>query len=476
MMKLKRVALQSFRLCVILGALGSESGLAEQASFVILHSFSLSNATGDGYPSGALVETSPGVFAGTTANGMVYTVDSTGNFTVLQKLSGKNGREPAGSLLGASDGNLYGVTQWGGASGAGTLFRISTSGVLTVVHSFQATLGVSSASPVIEADDGNIYGTAYTTAGSGFPLRGIVYRSSLSGGITVLHTFDPSKGEGSVLTGLIEANDGNFYGATADGGTARLGSVYRMNKQGTLTQLYSFTGTFYDGAAPFGLLQGTDGNLYGVTSAVSLSRNSGTSSAIFKMTLTGTFSLDYLFVNNISGTTASPVIQATDGDFYGGMTDNCSTSGTQTCTGAIFQYNQSVFIPVIAYSFSGGPDGSYPSSSLVQGSDGKLYGTTAFGGSHNAGVAFSVDLGLPKPLPDISRLQPTTGGVGASILIVGKNLLGATSVAFNGSTATFQVIGGNYLKATVPTGATTGPITVVTPNGTGTSVVSFVVH
>jgi uncharacterized repeat protein (TIGR01451 family) len=76
--------------------------------------------------------------------------------------------------------------------------------------------------------------------------------------------------------------------------------------------------------------------------------------------------------------------------------------------------------------------------------------------------------------PTISSFTPASGGVGTSVTIQGTNLAGATSVKFNGTGATFHVKG-MHITATVPAGATTGPIAVTTPGGTATSAASFTV-
>jgi hypothetical protein len=63
--------------------------------------------------------------------------------------------------------------------------------------------------------------------------------------------------------------------------------------------------------------------------------------------------------------------------------------------------------------------------------------------------------------------------VGAAVKILGTNLTAATSVSFNGTAATFTVISSSLIKTTVPTGAITGTVQVVTPSGTLSSNVPF---
>src|SRR5207245_1991737 len=85
------------------------------------------------------------------------------------------------------------------------------------------------------------------------------------------------------------------------------------------------------------------------------------------------------------------------------------------------------------------------------------------------GTVFSLDAGLG---PFVEAL-PASGKVGAKVIILGTNLTGTTDVSFNGTPATFNVVSGSEIKTAVPTGATTGKITVITPGGTLSSNLDF---
>jgi uncharacterized repeat protein (TIGR03803 family) len=113
------------------------------------------------------------------------------------------------------------------------------------------------------------------------------------------------------------------------------------------------------------------------------------------------------------------------------------------------------------YSFcsqSGCTDGANPSAGLFQDTNGLFYGTTEFGGATNQGTVFSLGVGLG---PFVGTL-PTSGNVGAAVRILGDDLLGATSVSFNGIAAVYEVVSGSEITATVPAGATTGEVQVIT--------------
>jgi uncharacterized protein (TIGR03437 family) len=99
-----------------------------------------------------------------------------------------------------------------------------------------------------------------------------------------------------------------------------------------------------------------------------------------------------------------------------------------------------------------------------------LYGTTVAGGAgSNNGVVFTVSLGLTA----FVEPQTTSGAVGAAVKILGSNFTGATQVTFNGAATPFKIVSSSQITTTVPTGATTGTVQVVTPSGTLSSNVPF---
>jgi hypothetical protein len=122
-------------------------------------------------------------------------------------------------------------------------------------------------------------------------------------------------------------------------------------------------------------------------------------------------------------------------------------------------------------------DSLFTSCPMVQGSDGKIYGVSQDGGSGGGGLFFSIDAGLPPPKPMVEFFAPSKGSAGAGVELWGANLLGATSVTFNG-TAVRGVLTTTSQSAfvRVPTGATSGPITITTPNGSFTTRQNFTVE
>ena len=94
-------------------------------------------------------------------------------------------------------------------------------------------------------------------------------------------------------------------------------------------------------------------------------------------------------------------------------------------------------------------------------------------GTATSAASFDVS---PSPVPTITTFSPTSGPVGASVQVTGTGFFGATAVMFNAANATtFTVDSNTQITATVPAGATTGPIKVTTPGGTAASATNFTV-
>ena len=215
-----------------------------------LHSFS--GETGS--PEAGVIQATDGNFYGTTAQGgpsnqgTIFKITPGGALTTLYSFSGSSA-----ALMQASDGNFYGISSV-------TVFKITPGGVLTNLHSPDGTTG-SFHGGLIQATDGNLYGTTFEGGASGF---GTVYKITLGGAATTLHSFDGAEGA-TPVAGLIQAADGSFYGTTSGGGANGIGTVFTVTPGGTLTTLHSFSGA--DGRSPqAGLIQAADGNLYGTTS------------------------------------------------------------------------------------------------------------------------------------------------------------------------------------------------------------------
>jgi hypothetical protein len=188
------------------------------------------------------------------------------------------------------------------------------------------------------------------------------------------------------------------------------------------------------------------------------------------LTLSGQYRLLYTFPKD-NNSQPIALIEGSDGNLYGATLGNGFAGGYSQ----LFRVAKSGQYTLLYAMKNLTADGGC-SCSLVQGSDGIIYGSASGGGLTGAGLYFALDTGLPKPAPRAQHFHPQSGAVGSQVRIWGYNLLSA-AVQFNGVPATtVSNSGSNYVWATVPTGATTGPITVTTPGGTVTTHTSFTVQ
>jgi len=256
---------------------------------------------------------------------------------------------------------------------------------------------------LIQAADGNYYGTSGST----------VFKMDSAGAVTTIYTFCSSgscpNGSGP-QSSLIQGSDGNLYGTTQTGGAYGYGVIYRLSPSGTLTVVHSFCssltpdGACVDGNAPRSLIQGNDGNFYGVTGDGGIGgtnsfqscadENVGGCGTVFKVTLGGTFTTIHNFcvaTNCTDG--AYPVeqslVQGSDGNFYG----TTAGGGAYDDGGEVFVISSTGTFSVL-YSFCSDTgtcqNGVLPDAGLVQGADGNFYGTTAEGGNGNGGTVFKI--------------------------------------------------------------------------------------
>ena len=305
----------------------------------------------------------------------------------------------------------------------------------------------------IQGTDGSFYGT--TSAGT-------AYKMTSSGTFTSLGSLP-----GQSSAPLLQATNGNFYGTTQNGGNSNDGSIFKMTRNGVMTVVHSFGGRSSQPVGP--VIQGSDGNFYGTTayggSDSCLAYLCGT---VFKLTPQRTFTVLHNFgdVVNDGRTPYAGLLQATDGNFYG-----VTVTGGTMGYGVIFQITPTGAYSIL-YNFDGTHGASPHESTPTQHTNGKIYGLTESGGTYNQGVVYCFDMGLA---PFVS-LVSASGKVGKTIEVLGQGFTGTTVVSLNGTAATFTVVSDTYLKATVPSGATTGFVTVTTPSGTLTSNKPFTVR
>lgn len=443
---------------------------AAALTFNTIHTFTAQTEGNVTYP--PLVQGADGRLYGVNStggrsdNGTIFSLSTGGgNFLTLNTFTQSNqGTTPQGGIVQARDGYFYGTTNTGGNGGYGTFYQCDpSSGKLNILAQFtNGNPGGSPVGTVTEGIDGGIYGTARYGGDNNY---GTIYRANLPTGTVV--TFAQITGG---LAGfypqsdLIQATDSNFYGTTEKGGTYGNGTFFQVTPAGVYTVIYSFTGGS-DGSRPLrGVVQGIDGSFYGIC-------NQGGDyggGAIFRIDyLNTTFKLTVLhaFVPiALDGSNAlGGLVQASDGNFYG-----TTSAGGASSNGTVFRITSTGGYDVL-YSFTNGIDGAAPVAGLTQANDGKLYGTTA-GTNGQLGTVFRVDLGLSAPLPRPRYFLQASATTGDTILVKGDNFVGTTAVSFagaNGGTVaatSFSVLSKTVVQAVVPDGAVTGAV-VVTANG-----------
>jgi uncharacterized repeat protein (TIGR03803 family) len=420
-------------LCAAMVATGGHPVHA-QAQYDVLASFS-----DPPYPVlGRLLESSTGRLYGVTSiggpadKGAVLAFDrqpdGTLSSTVLHTFSGADGASPGAGLIECSDGALYGTTFEGGAENRGTVFRITPAGSFTLLHSFTAATGRFPSAELVELSDGNLYGTA----GNGGAPDETIFRISKAGTLTVLHVFGADAR--NPQDALIDGGDGKLYGITREGGAAGTGAFFSITPDGTFTVLQSFAlpgpagpntlidggdGFFYGGASsgesgkifrvsrtgvlsvlyswpasppdgpvgPVSLVRAGDGNFYGTTQFGG-SENRG---RLFRVTPAGGYTMLRSFVFATGGAPfGRSLVQLSDGGLYG-----VTTEGGIMRRGTIFRATTTGQYTVV-HAFPG-TDPAFPLGSLIADSDGTFYGTSCLGGAFNAGTVFRV---VTNPLPN----------------------------------------------------------------------------
>ena len=472
------------------------------------------------------------ISGGANGRGAIYKITPGGTITDLHDFNITDGSGPQGGLSLGMDGNFYGSTNGGGSGSGGTVFKITPAGTHSVIYNFvsSATGGFPRSSPV-QGSDGKLYGT--TSIGGA-----VVYKLTTAGVFTKLVSL-PVECDTPLTLGI----DGKFYGITNTGGTNNRGAVFSVTTAGVLKTVYSFNDP--TGGLPYGpIMQAADGNFYG-TASVGGTLGSG---VVYKMTPAGVYTVLHNFdtstrANGITPTTG--LVQGSDGYLYG-----VTSGGGASLSGTIFKIKTDGTLFAVIHSFDGA-HGSTPYSQPLLHTNGKIYGLTYQGGAHNDGVLYSLANGLKtfvapvvlkgakvgagvgilgqnlstttqvlfgttpatftlgangfmtvhpaagsttgiitvkesggnllspqkfKIIPSITSFTPTDGAAGTQVIITGMSFTGATAVKFaTGKVATFTVNSDTQVTATVPTGAITGTIQVVTPGGTAVSTTMFTV-
>lgn len=480
--RLAQIARRGARIAGVLLALAAAAAipLCAQTKFTSLLSFNGNDGANPHFVT--LVQGPDGELYGTTtvsagSGGTVFKVSTAGVLTTLHTFcqGGEpclDGAQPNAGLLVNANG-FYGTTMNGGTKGDGTVFSISSVGLLKTLHSFSGTDG---AEPMVALTESNnaaiLYGT--TSIGGGIMNDGTVFQIDSAGAFTSLHSFMGTDGEYPNVS-LVAGNNGNLYGATLEGGSVDgggTGTFYRMTPAGKVTALHTFEPAQAAGASG-ALILGNNGNYFGTD--IGGGEGAGT---IYEATPAGAITVLHTFCTKPNCTDGSTpygaMILGSDGNFYG--TTYGGGANTTACNGGcgtLFEMTPTGTFTTL-YSFcsqANCADGSRPEGGLLQDTNGTFYGTTYSGGTEDLGTIFSLSTATTQT-PFVKPLQKSSNA-GAPVMIIGDNLTGATQVLFNGVAAAFTVLSSTEIKATVPTSATTGTITVVTPKGTLKTIAAF---
>jgi len=443
------------------GDFGTVFKITPSGTLTTLYSFcSQTNCTDGALPGAGLVQANDGDFYGTTSSGggngpyggwgTVFKITPGGTLTTLYAFCSQSDAQNActdgigpNGLIQATDGNLYGTTRYRGANGNyGTVFKITPGGTLTTIYNFcsrgpYCADGSRPASELVQGSEGDFYGTTYdggvyTLDGGG----GTVFKITPSGTLTTLYSFCSQIVAGQCpdgfvpQTGLVQAANGDLYGTMGGGGANLRGYVFKITPTGTLTPLYSFCSqtNCADGAGPLaGLVLANDGNFYGTTSsgggyddADYFPDGGGT---IFKITPSGTLTTLYSFCAQSGcadgGNPQAPLIQATNGDFYGmtysGGTDDTCNDGC----GTIFALSVGL-VPSVPAVNAGGVlnSASYTTQGVAPGSIVSIFGTNL-----TASTASANAIPLPTTLSDVTSV--TFNGIPAGLYFVSQNQINA---------------------------------------------------
>jgi len=359
------------------------------------------------------------------------------------------------------DGNFYGTCQQGGANNYGYVFQVTPAGVLTDIYDFTDADNDDGPTtvPVLGAN-GDLYGATGFTNGP----CGNIYRVTTAGTYKYI-----SGGTGFCgTTQLSPGSDGNIYGTwnnTPKSGSS--GAIFKVTSSSTYDEFFDFTEASVSGCARTSPILASNGKLYGADICGGTNGNG----AIYSLTTNGKTLTDLFNIDNTTdgGLWGNNLFQASNGNFYGASYNGADDNG-----GSFFELTSDNVFSVLVLDNSGAiAYGVAPLTSIMQHTNGTLYGTTSDNGpqpGYGAFLSFNINAS-----PFIALVGPVPAATeGTQIQILGQNFTSSSEVKFGGTAATsVTVTGSTFIEATVPTGALTGPITVTTSSGTLSTLVTF---
>jgi uncharacterized repeat protein (TIGR03803 family) len=329
------------------------------------------------FPDGALYGTT--VSGGARGRGTLFRYSPAGGYVTLYAFGRTRGPlAPVGDLVVAQDGNLYGVSAFGGKFDGGTVYRVTAGGSVAPIHSFARHDAPDS---LMQASDGRFYGT---TRAGGTHGHGTIFRLDPDGRFAVLHEFRPRQEHGADMpaTPLLEAGDGWLYG-TALGGENGTGCVYRIDFAGTVQVVHAFgPAGSGDAEAPDGrLILGRDGALYGTA----LQGGDHGLGAVYRISPEGRETVLHSFAGADGVSPMHGLSQDAGGDLYG-----VALGGGASGAGTAWRLSVDGRFEMI-HDWQGAPEDGRNPVAMMLGPDGVFYGVTAYGGRDDDGTFFGMD-------------------------------------------------------------------------------------
>lgn len=497
---MKQRTMQCFLTLGLVLSISARMAVAQTGTYTAVYPFSQADGFAPGSP-GMLAEGLDGNVYGTTPSGfgaagygvLIRYSPLSGPLSPIYFQGKADGYSPVAGVTLGVDGNLYGTTEWGGntstyTSGWGLVYKFTPGVSAAPVHIYDFNNstgfiadGAFPWAPPVQTQDGSLWGVTYngTTPGTWYKMN--TSGTILAGGTLPYKTMAP-------LTVSLE--EGTLYGTTPNGSDPSVsynqGTVFRLKQDGTPpTVLHSFNpNSPYEGLNPAGpVIEGFDGLLYGTTcwggqtvNGTSAGSGSGGQGTVFRVSRDGSFfQTIHPFMDNMNHQEGScptaGLVQGSDGKLYG-TTSRGAGGATTTTQGALFRLNPDGTNFEILHPFDS-TTGYYPASSLFMHTNGIIYGMTTKGGVSgkvgNYGVLYSYS--DPALQPFAKLVAPWSGPVGTVIGILGQGFNTATGVLIGGVAVPWgkfsqtQIVSDTYMRVTVPAGAKSGFVTVQEPGG-----------
>jgi uncharacterized repeat protein (TIGR03803 family) len=429
--------------------------------------------------------------SGANNAGFIYRVTPAGVLTDIYDFLNRTTDAccPLGGLVLGANGDLYGTTGDLSASSAQVAFSVSTAGVYKTLYTFAD--GNSLPSLLTAGGDGNFYGTEADADGYG--NVGGVFGIGPTGAFKLLYGFDNTVNVSGPSSGVVRDSNGKLYGTTAFPSGTGNGALYDVTTGGKLTDIYNFPATLNFDESANNMMQASDGNLYGA----SYNGGTGAEGGLYELTSDNVFS-SYSFATegNMGGGPEAPLKQTTSGIIYGS-----NSSGNAATGGTLFELNigAAPFISLVTPVYSGEVGSTvgilgqgFSSKSVLEfggtkATDAKLTGTTYIlamvsGGALTGDVTVTTGstvlstTAIYKITPTYKSFTPPSGPVGTVVTFNGTGLIQTTKVTIDAISASFTVVSDSEITATVPPGAATGKIVVTTKGGSVTSSTDFTVN